>query len=367
MAKNCKGCGITLQNEDPEALGYVPSLDAVYCERCYKISHYGQVTISMQQGIESSETFEKINAIDGVVFWVVDLFCFEASMINRLNQKLPGKDIVLILTKRDVLPKTLTDQKIYAFVDHRLKEEKIVVKDIIICGDLLLNPAQKKKRLSEQGKHSLHQIQRVIDRYRHGRDVIFMGMANVGKSTLLKQFLPETGLTISRNPGTTLDLIPLPQDGYTIYDTPGIENKHSVLTLLQPKDLKSVIPTKPIRPFVSQIYEDQSFAAGGLARLDIIPEGKASVVGYFSLSVPIHRGKLADADRLWNEHLNEMLVPCLDTSMVTMHTSHAPAIHQDKMDVVIHGLGWFCVSGNIKQIYVRVHKGINVTFRKAMI
>ncbi len=55
-------------------------------------------------------------------------------MINRLNQKLPGKDIVLILTKRDVLPKTLTDQKIYAFVDHRLKEEKIVVKDIIICG-----------------------------------------------------------------------------------------------------------------------------------------------------------------------------------------------------------------------------------------
>ena len=128
-----------------------------------------------------------------------------------------------------------------------------------------------------------------------------------------------------------------------------------------------MIPTKPIRPFVSQIYEDQSFAAGGLARLDIIPEGKASVVGYFSLSVPIHRGKLADADRLWNEHLNEMLVPCLDTSMVTMHTFHAPAIHQDKMDVVIHGLGWFCVSGNIKQIYVRVHKGINVTFRKAMI
>ncbi len=55
-----------------------------------------------------------------------------------------------------------------------------------------------------------------------------MGMANVGKSTLLKQFLPETGLTISRNPGTTLDLIPLPQDGYTIYDTPGIENKHCI-------------------------------------------------------------------------------------------------------------------------------------------
>lgn len=367
MTKNCKGCGIILQNEDPEALGYVPSLDAAYCERCYKISHYGQVTISMQQGIESNQTFEKINAIDGIVFWVVDLFCFEASMISRLNQKLPGKDIILVLTKRDVLPKTITDQKIFAFVDHRLKEEKVTVRDILICGDLFVEPSKKKTRLSDQGKHSLHQIQRALEQYRHGKDVIFMGVANVGKSTLLNQFIPETGLTISRNPGTTLDLIPIPQEGFTIYDTPGIENRHSVLSALSPKDLKTVIPVKPIRPFVSQVYEDQSFAAAGLARLDVVADGKATVVGYFSLSVSIHRGKLRDADRLWNTHLNGMLSPCLDTSMVTMHSFHAPAVSNEKMDVVIHGLGWFCVSGAIKDIYVRVHKGINVTFRKAMI
>ena len=367
MTKYCKGCGVELQNEDPEALGYVPRLDATYCERCYKISHYGQVTISMQQGIESSQTFEKINAIDGVVFWIVDLFDFEGGMISRLNQKLPGKDIVLILTKRDILPKTVTDQKIYAFVDHRLKEEKIVVRDILICGDLILDPSKKHKKLSDRGIHSIHQIERAIERYSFGKDIIFMGMANVGKSTLLNQVLEDRQLTVSRNTGTTLDLIPIPQDGYTIYDTPGIENRHSVLAWLQPKDLKTVIPVKPVRPYVSQIYEDQSFAAGGLARLDVVTNGKASIVGYFSRSIAIHRGKLADADRLWNDHLNERLVPCLDTSLVTMHTFHGPKIGNDKMDVVIHGLGWFCVSGDIQQIYVRVHKGINVTFRKAMI
>ena len=45
-------------------------------------------------------------------------------------------------------------------------------------------------------------------------------------------------LTTSRHPGTTLDLVPIEQDGYTIYDTPGIENHHSVLTFLNSKDLK---------------------------------------------------------------------------------------------------------------------------------
>ena len=95
MTKYCKGCGVLLQNEDENALGYVPTLDASYCQRCYRIRHYGDVTINMQQGIESNATLEKINKIDGVVFWVVDLFAFEANLISRLNQKLPGKDNML--------------------------------------------------------------------------------------------------------------------------------------------------------------------------------------------------------------------------------------------------------------------------------
>ncbi len=359
MAKYCKGCGIALQNEDPQGLGFVPTLDANYCQRCYKIRHYGTVTVNMQQGIESNQTLEKINTIDGVVFWIVDLFTFEASLISRLNQKLPGKEIIMVLTKRDVLPKTLSDEKVLSFVNERLKEEGIHVKDILICGYLLKN--------DEESTKNLLQVAMAIQKYRQGKDVIFMGVANAGKSTILNRLMASQSLTISRHPGTTLDLVPLEQDGYTIYDSPGIENRHSILTILNPKDLKTVIPVKPIRPLVSQIFEDQSYAAGGLARLDVVVKGKATVVGYFSRSLPIHRGKLKNADSLWQNHLNEMLVPCVDTSLLTMHTYHAPMIPEGKMDVVIHGLGWFCLSGSIQDVYVRVHKGIQVTFRKAMI
>jgi 30S ribosome assembly GTPase len=50
-----------------------------------------------------------------------------------------------------------------------------------------------------------------------------------------------------------------------------------------------------------------------------------------------------------------------------MHTFHAPKLEGEKMDVCIHGIGWFCISGQVKDVYVKVHKGIQVTFRKAMI
>lgn len=359
MTKYCKGCGAKLQNDDKDAIGYVPTLDASYCERCFRIRHYGDVTISMAQKIESNQTLDKIAKVKGVIFWVVDLFAFESNMISRLNQKLDTDEIVLVLTKRDVLPKTLSDKKILEFVNRRLDEEGIKVKDIVICGYLLKH--------NEQSKACIDEIYSKIQMYRKGRDIVFMGVANAGKSTILNQLLAMEDLTTSRHPGTTLDLVPIEQDGYTIYDTPGIENHHSVLTFLNSKDLKMVIPTKPIKPFVSQIYEDQSFAAAGLARLDIVVKGKASVVGYFSRSLSIHRGKLENADNLWTKHLNEMLVPCLDTSMLTMHTFQAPKVTNEKLDVVIHGLGWFCISGQIQDVYVRVHKGINVTFRKAMI
>lgn len=360
MTEYCKGCGVLLQNEKPDEPGYVPSLDASYCQRCYKIRHYGDLTINMQQGIENTETFDKINELDGTVFWVVDLFNLESNMISRLNQKLPGKDIVMVLTKRDVLPATLTDVKITDFVQRKLKEEGIKVKDIIVGGYMLKKDDKSVKVLDD--------IVRDIKKYAKDGKAIFMGTANAGKSTLVNRLAKSEDLTISRNPGTTLDVIEMEGDGFTLYDTPGIEDSYSILTHLDPKDLKTVIPTKPVKPLVTQIYEDQSFAVGGLARLDVIADGKASVVGYFSRSLPVHRGKLANADALWEKHLGEMLSPAIDESPDTMETWQAPRLKPgQKMDIVIHGLGWFCVSGDIREIYVKVHRGLQVSFRKAMI
>ena len=39
----------------------------------------------------------------------------------------------------------------------------------------------------------------------------------------------------------------------------------------------------------------------------------------------------------------------------------------DKMDIVIDGLGWACVHGQMSTITVYVPENVNVTFRKAML
>lgn len=360
MSEFCKGCGVKLQNEDPQAIGYTPSLDAPYCQRCFKLRHYGDVTINMQQGIATEQTLKKINDLEGVVFWTVDLFNLESNLISRLNRRLPGKKIIMVLTKRDVLPQTLSDAKILRYMEHRLKQEEIHVEDIIIAGYMTKDGGKCDEVLDE--------IRAAIQHYARKQNVIFMGMANSGKSTLVNKLLGSADLTISRNPGTTLDVIERDWDGRKLYDTPGLEDSKSLLTYLPSLELKQVIPTRPLKPYVCQIYEDQSFAVGGLARLDVVCKGKASVVGYFSLSLPIHRGKLEDADRLWSEHLGEILTPNVDDTLDTMKTWHAPRIKpKEKIDVVIHGLGWFSLSGDIREVSVKVHKGIQVTFRKAMI
>lgn len=360
MSEFCKGCGVRLQNENPNGLGYAPTLDSTYCQRCYRIRHYGKVTINMQQGIETSKTLEKINEIDGTVFWTVDLFNLESNLVSRLNQKLPGKKIVMILTKRDVLPATLSDAKIKDYVRTRLGEEGIAVEDIVLAGYL--------REGGEKSEEVVSLIEEAADRYAPHSNVIFMGMANAGKSTLVNRLLGSEDLTISRNPGTTLDIIERPWNGRILYDTPGLENSHSILAWLPENELKTVIPVKPLKPYVCQIYEDQSFSAGGLARVDVVCSGKASVVGYFALTLPIHRGKLADADRLWNDHLGGMLSPALCGSVEEMKKWHGPALKPgEKMDVVIQGLGWFCLSGDITEVTVLAPAEVSVTFRKAMI
>ncbi len=42
-------------------------------------------------------------------------------------------------------------------------------------------------------------------------------------------------------------------------------------------------------------------------------------------------------------------------------------VQEHKLDVVIHGLGWFCIRGDVASVDVYVAQQGNVTFRKAMI
>lgn len=360
MKKKCKGCGVELQYEDKEKLGYSPKEDADYCQRCFRLTHYNDPMISMQKGIDNDDLLNKVSKLDALVLWVVDLFDLEGSIIEGIHRHLVGKDIIMVCTKRDILPLDINNEKLINFINNRLNEYGINILGIILVGDLVNGGKQ-------DYNYSIDEIENAIDSYRYNRDVVVIGTANAGKSTLLNAFLATNRLTVSAHPGTSIDLNPIQMDGYVLYDTPGLVKQKSLLTHINDKYLKYVIPTKTIRPKQFQLVGNQSLAIGGLVRFDFFDCSKVSVLCYFSPALDIHRGKIENADDLWFNHFNELLFPVISSSFSEMKKYALTKKEDNKIDIVIPGLGWICLSGDVKKIDVYVDKKIDVIYRKAMI
>ncbi|MCH3961820.1 MAG: ribosome biogenesis GTPase YqeH [Solobacterium sp.] len=347
---NCKGCGAVLQSTDPSAPGYTPKEGSEYCQRCFRLMHYDDLTVSMRKGIDPDEVMHRIAGMDCLILWVVDLFDFEAGIIPGLNRMLADKDIILACAKRDILPDTLNEEKIARFVFGRLKEQGIKVKSLILTSKL--------------HRMGVDEVKDAVALYAKGRPVVVMGKANSGKSTLLNNLMGTKQLTMSRYPGTTLDFNEIDIDGQKYIDTPGIEISHSLLMDLAEEDLKDVLPASSLKPMVFQLRGNQSFAVGGLVRLDLMNCDRASCVFYISDRLNIHRGKVENAEELWKKHYGELFLPIAQTKEFTHYSVHKDI---DKMDIVVDGLGWASISGQISTVTVYVPKGVNVTFRKAML
>ena len=346
----CKGCGVVLQSDDPKLPGYTPKQGSEYCQRCFRLMHYDDLTVSMRQGIDPDEVMKKIAGMDALILWVVDLFDFEAGMIPGLNRQLIGKDIIMAASKRDILPETLSPEKVARFVFSRLKEQGITIRTLILTS-----------RFHSEG---VQEVRDAVRMYAKGRPVVVMGRANSGKSTLLNNMMGKDTLTMSRYPGTTLDFNTLEIDGQTYIDTPGIEIDSSMLMEAKEKDLKEILPSRRIKPTVFQLRGDHSFAIGGLARVDLFGCDHASAVFYMSNSLKLHRSKVSAAETLWKKHYGELFTPTPKDGKFRRFTVHK---NMDKMDIVIDGLGWVSVHGQMQNCDVYVPENVNVTFRKAML
>ncbi|WZY00935.1 ribosome biogenesis GTPase YqeH [Bacillus sp. FSL W7-1360] len=361
---HCSGCGIAIQTDDPQQLGYAPKVacarDVVVCRRCYRLTHYNEMQPVQMSDDDFSELFQTLYDKHALIVKVIDVFDVHGSWITGLQRFVGRNQVLLVANKVDLLPKSTNRGK----VRHWLKK---------MAADFGLKPVDVLLMSAETGEN-VEDVCAHIDTYRRGRDVYVVGCTNVGKSSFINDILSRSAkdahpplVTTSHFPGTTLQFIEIPlEDERMLVDTPGLINRHQMAHLLSPESLKAVTPKKELKPRVYQLQEEQTLFLGGLARLDFKKGAPASFIVYAANSVPIHRTKLSNADALFEQHIGTLLSPPTPQETLPALERHVFRLQAGRVDVVYAGLGWVTVQSDGVAIEAYAPAGIGVSVRMSM-
>lgn len=361
----CMGCGVRVQTENPNELGYAPASalekEMIICQRCFRLKHYNEV---QDVNLTDDDFLKILNGIgqkEALIVLIVDIFDFNGSWLPGLHRFVGNNKILLVGNKVDLLPKSVKHNKLIHWMKQESRELGLKPEEVFLVS------ASKGLFIKETAA--------AIDEMRAGKDVYVVGCTNVGKSTFINRIIKEvTGeedvITTSHFPGTTLDIIKIPlEDGKSLIDSPGIINHHQMAHYVDKNDLKIITPKKEIKPKVFQLNEGQTLFFGGLSRFDYVSGGRRSFVCYLSNELPIHRTKTENATELYMKHAGEMLTPPRLEQMETFPelVKQEFMIKEAKTDIVFSGLGWITVNDPGAKVIAYVPKGVQTLIRKSLI
>lgn len=327
----CEGCGALLQQENVEKLGYTKNKEGKLCERCFRIRHYGDYKRVIKDNQEFITILKNINDTKDLVLLVVDLFQMNQSF-DLIKKELKNNPILLVLTKRDLLPKKVYDEKLIAYMDQFGLQE---VDRLII---------------SSNKSYHFDELFDKIHTYQKSQNVYVVGYTNAGKSTMMNQLiyhysdLKQT-ITTSMLSSTTLEEIYVPIDSnLTLIDTPGILEEGSMIDVVEPTYLKKLLPKSEIRPITYQVKTPQTFLVDSILQIEC--QDNNDLTFYLSNSLPIER-----------KHKTNISIPGLQKHVLEI---------KGNQDIVVTGLGFIKVK---KKSIITLYTlpGVKVYLRKALI
>jgi len=246
MNKKCIGCGSVLQNDDVNIDGYVMNINSDICQRCFRIKYYNEYKVTSRNNSDYVNILNSIDSNDLVVY-VTSLFDIRLDFIDSF------KNVIVVLTKKDILPKSVKDYKLINYINSRYK-----------CLDVEV--------ISSIKNYNLDSLFDKIKKYNNSGNVYVIGTTNSGKSTLINKLIKnysdsDIEITSSLYPSTTLDKIEINIDGINIIDTPGLINEGSIINYIDNKMLKTITPKKEIKPKTYQLKGNGSISIGDLVRI----------------------------------------------------------------------------------------------------
>lgn len=324
--KKCKGCGIPLQTKDREGIGYVVDLEQDYCQRCFRLSHYGDTNHIRTNYVTNEKILSIYNrygyALFVLIVDILDAMCLEE---DDLLEFFKDRDVLLIINKTDLLPENMNEKKIdrlFTKILFNLNRHYGNIKAALLTNKF-------ESRFNDQFFNLLEEL--------NAKTIVFAGRANAGKSSLINKLIRRNDLTTSMYPGTTLEEIEIIYKNYRFIDTPGLVDINNYATYLNVEKYKLSKIDKTIRPQVFQLSEPQSYFYYGLLRVDIIPKNRASVSFYINNN-RIHRTPYENGDDYYQKHYCEFVLRVKPLGISDYSIT-------DRKVIIIKGLGIVKING----------------------
>ena len=326
----CVGCGSILQTEFVDKEGYTKNIDNPLCERCFRIKNYSDYKLISKDNNDFINILNNIGNTDSLVVLVVDLFNIPL-YIEQINKYL-NNDILLVLTKRDILPLSVYDVNLIGY----FKRYNLNIVDTII--------------ISSMKNYNFDTLIDSIRKYKHDNNVYVVGFTNAGKSTMINKILynytdKKPVITTSMLPSTTIDSIEIKvDDNLTLIDTPGLLDSNNIIDYIDINTMKKVVPNKEIKPITYQVKDKQTIFIDNLVRIDI--KDNNNLILYISNMLDVDR-TFKDSDKLLNLEKHELDV-------------------DSNNDIVINGLG-FIKCTNKGHITIYTLDSVLVYIRESLI